>query len=60
MEEYLGASETTMIEFLVDMMLNSRSAPEAIISELEAVLDEDARPFVVRLWRFFLSAIARI
>ena len=38
----------------VDDPLPQRCAPSELLTELSAVLDEDALPFVVKLWRMLI------
>ena len=34
--------------------LHRRSPPTALLTELAAVLDDDAEPFIVKLWRMLV------
>ena len=53
MKEYLGEEEKTLTEFIL-AKLHRRCAPAELLSELSAVLDEDAQPFCVKLWRMLI------
>jgi RNA-binding protein 25 len=54
--EYLGEEETTLIEFIVAKVRN-RCEPSVLLGELEAVLEEDAEQFVVKLWRMLIFSV---
>ena len=53
MREYLGEEEQTLTDFILTK-LHKRCAPSELLTELSAVLDEDALPFVVKLWRMLI------
>lgn len=48
--EYLGEAEETMVEFVLSK-LGARTAAAELVEELEPVLDDDAKTFVVGVWR---------
>ncbi|TMW55613.1 hypothetical protein Poli38472_010495 [Pythium oligandrum] len=48
--EYLGEEDKTMIDFLLKQ-LRAHALPQAILKELQAVLDDEAEVFVKLLWR---------
>ena len=56
--EYLGEEETTLIDFVVTK-LKSRCSPKDLLEELEAVLDNDAETFVIRLWEILIVNILK-
>ena len=56
--EYLGEEEATLTEFIVGK-LNTRCSPTDLLVELEAVLDEDAEPFVLKLWRLLIFSVLK-
>jgi hypothetical protein len=53
MKEYLGEEEQTLTDFIL-AKLHRRCRPAELLSELAAVLDEDAQPFCVKLWRMLI------
>ena len=57
MKEYLGEEERTLTEFIL-AKLHRRCAPGELLTELAAVLDEDAQPFCVKLWRMLIYSAA--
>ena len=56
--EYLGEEEVTLIAFIV-AKLSSHCDPKELFGELEAVLDEDAEPFVIKLWRMLIFSVLK-
>ena len=56
MVEYLGQEEKTLVDFIV-AKIHNRCAPTELLKELDAVLDEDAEQFVVKLWRMLIFSI---
>ena len=53
MIEYLGEEEETLGTF-IDSKLRARCDPNDLLAELTVVLDEDAEPFMVKLWRMLI------
>ncbi|EOD15346.1 hypothetical protein EMIHUDRAFT_211507 [Emiliania huxleyi CCMP1516] len=58
MEEYLGEDEPTLVNFVLDK-LAARTAAAEVEAEVAKVLDEEAEPFTVKLWRMLLFEIKR-
>lgn len=56
--EYLGEEEETLISFILNK-LTHRCIPGELLTELSAVLDEDAEQFVVKLWRMLIFLILK-
>ena len=56
--EYLGEEEETLINFIVSK-LSAHCNPLELFGELEAVLDEDADQFVIKLWRMLIFSILK-
>jgi len=56
--EYLGEEEQTLINFITTK-LNGRCKPKELLSELEAVLDDDAEQFVIKLWRMLIFSVLK-
>ena len=54
--EYLGGDEPALVEHLLGR-LRQRVGAEALEAEVARVLDADARPFVVKLWRLLLFEV---
>ena len=54
--EFLGEEEETLIAFILGKM-KRRCHPNEILEEVEQVLDDDAQPFVIKLWRMLLYNI---
>ncbi|GAA5873784.1 hypothetical protein JCM8547_005946 [Rhodosporidiobolus lusitaniae] len=48
--KYLGSEEPEMLS-VVEEYLRDQKGPQELLDELEAVLDEDATDFVVKVWR---------
>ena len=53
MVEYLGESEDALTQFVLSK-LRARCAPGDLLAELLPVLDDDAEPFVLKLWRMLI------
>ena len=53
MKEYLGEDEPALVEHICTKLRN-RTAAAAVEDELSKVLDDEARVFVVKLWRMLL------
>lgn len=53
MVEYLGEEEKTLISFII-AKLHSRASPDELLSELLPVLDDDAEPFMLKMWRMLI------
>ncbi|KAF2805540.1 uncharacterized protein BDZ99DRAFT_107062 [Mytilinidion resinicola] len=51
--DYLGVQEQEMIDFIGNHLKN-RGKPEDLVSEFEALLDDDAEQFVMKLWRMLI------
>ena len=50
MEEYLGAPEVSLVDFVL-RKLKARAGPEEIVEELEPVLDDDAQELATELYK---------
>ena len=51
--ELLGEEEPSLVEFVVEKAAEHLSA-SAMVEELEPVLDTEAEPFVIKLWRMLI------
>jgi len=51
--ELLGEEEPSLVEFVVEKVGEHLSAKD-MVSELEPVLDNEAEPFVIKLWRMLI------
>lgn len=51
--EYLGEEVADMIDFVVDH-IRQRSTQDALLDEMKGVLEDDAEPFVLVLWRMLI------
>eukprot|EP00592_Proboscia_alata_P026963 CAMPEP_0194444578 /NCGR_PEP_ID=MMETSP0176-20130528/127357_1 /TAXON_ID=216777 /ORGANISM="Proboscia alata, Strain PI-D3" /LENGTH=896 /DNA_ID=CAMNT_0039270993 /DNA_START=177 /DNA_END=2868 /DNA_ORIENTATION=+ len=49
--DYIGEEEDTMIDFVLDQILDKRCTPAEILEEVGVVLDDDAETFVLELWK---------
>lgn len=56
--EYLGEAEETLIQFVVGKLC-AHVTPQALIDELQLVLDEDTVDFVMKLWRSLIYETLR-
>lgn len=56
--EYLGEEEATLTDFIITK-LKSRCPPNELLTELAAVLDEDAETFVIKLWRMLIFSMLK-
>lgn len=59
MVEYLGEEEDTLTDFILTK-LKARAPPQDTLVELQAVLDEDADVFVVKLWRMLIFSSLKV
>jgi RNA-binding protein 25 len=57
-KEYLGEEETVLINFIVTKLSNP-CVPDDLLTELTPVLDVDAEPFVLKLWRMFVFSVLK-
>ncbi|KAF2091747.1 hypothetical protein K490DRAFT_32516 [Saccharata proteae CBS 121410] len=51
--EYLGVQEQMLVE-LIEGYVRERKTPEALVTELEEALDEEAEALVKKLWRMII------
>ena len=51
--ELLGEAEPSLVEF-VTAQTSAHCAPDALLTELQDVLDDEAEAFVVKLWRLII------
>lgn len=58
MIEYLGEEETVLINFIVTK-LSKKCNPEELLTELTPVLDVDAEPFVMKMWRMLVFSVLK-
>eukprot|EP00397_Hematodinium_sp_SG-2012_P041998 GEMP01046372.1.p1 GENE.GEMP01046372.1~~GEMP01046372.1.p1 ORF type:complete len:346 (+),score=99.21 GEMP01046372.1:264-1301(+) len=61
--EYLGAEETTMIEFIIEKVESASrggDGPDTILTELESFIDEEAEQFVLKMWRMIIFENLRV
>jgi RNA-binding protein 25 len=57
--EYLGESDTTLIEFIMTK-IRMGSKPDDLLEELTVVLDSETENFVTKLWRMLIFQCLRI
>ena len=53
MIEFLGEEELDMVNFISDELM-SQVTPEALLSELTTVFDDDTEDFVIKLWKMLI------
>jgi len=58
MVEFLGEDEPTLVNYVIGKM-QARASPQEIEEELSKVLDDEAGPFMLKLWRMLLFEILR-
>ncbi|KAL7268134.1 hypothetical protein RUND412_009254 [Rhizina undulata] len=51
--EYLGVQDQELVTFVLEH-IRKRGEPEGLLGELEMTLDEDAEPFVRKVWRMVI------
>jgi len=51
--EYIGEDEPTLSEFICKKVM-ANSQPDAILSDISMVLDDEAEVFVVKMWRLLI------
>ena len=51
-------SQAALVDFMIGQ-LSSRCAPADLVAELAPVLDDEAEPFVFKLWRALLFEVAK-
>jgi RNA-binding protein 25 len=56
--DLLGEEEESLIKF-VCTKLNGHTPPAELVDNLAHLVDEEALPFVIKLWRMLLFEIAR-
>ncbi|KAJ7558136.1 hypothetical protein O6H91_04G025800 [Diphasiastrum complanatum] len=57
--DFLGEEETTLVDFIVKNTQNHVTA-QIMFESLEAILDDEAEMFVLKLWRMLIFEIRRI
>lgn len=57
-QENLGESVPSLVEFVIGK-LQLHYSPEELVSDLVAVLDEDAEIFVSKCWRMLIYEMIR-
>lgn len=56
--ELLGEEEPSLVEFVVEKTAEHLPAA-AMVEELEPVLDTEAEPFVIKLWRMLIYEVLK-
>lgn len=56
--ELLGEPEPALVDFIADK-LERKSAARALVADLDAVLDIESLPFVLKLWRLLIFEILK-
>lgn len=51
--EFIGEPEPTLVDFVCSKVQN-RTAATTILADVEAVLDEEAEMFVMKMWRLII------
>jgi len=51
--DYLGEEEPMLIKYVLEM-LGEHAEASAVVAKLEAVLEEEAETFVIKLWRYLI------
>lgn len=51
----LGEDEPSLVELIGDKLLKARPTSGALIKDLESMLEDEAKPFVLELWRELLK-----
>lgn len=54
--DYIGEEEPSLLDFICRKLLG-HCKPEALLREVDQVLDEEAQVFVVKLWRLLIYEI---
>lgn len=54
--EYIGEPEPTLVDFICSKVLVG-SSPQAILDDVQMVLDEEAEVFVVKMWRLLVYEV---
>lgn len=54
--EYIGEPEPTLVDFICSKVL-AGSSPQAILDDVQMVLDEEAEVFVVKMWRLLVYEV---
>ncbi|KAI8068531.1 hypothetical protein BC940DRAFT_332933 [Gongronella butleri] len=57
--ELLGVEDDDLAAFILNA-IKDNTAPKDLVQELEMTLDEDAKPFVMRLWRTLIFETERV
>jgi len=57
--ELLGEAEPSLVDFIVQQT-SAHCAPEALLAELQPVLDEEAEAFCIKLWRLLLFELLKL
>ena len=52
-EEFIGEEEQTLVNFICSKVSNHAPA-KSILADVEAVLDDEAEMFVVKMWRVII------
>jgi len=51
--EYIGDDEPNLAQFVCDKLI-ARTRPDALLTDLVQVLDDEAETFIVKLWRLII------
>ena len=60
-KEYLGVEEEAMIKLVINHLMSSQnSSAESLLAKVEAILDDVAEQFVIKLWQVLLFEYYKI
>lgn len=57
--EYLGEEETTLVDYIVSSTQEHANASE-VLDRLQAILDDEAEMFVLKMWRMLIFEIKKV
>ncbi|KAJ4454067.1 putative RNA-binding protein 25 [Paratrimastix pyriformis] len=58
-KEFLGEEDLELINFICER-LNAQTSPQSLLEQIAQVLDEEAEPFVLKLWQLLLVLVRRL
>ncbi|XP_022161680.1 RNA-binding protein 25-like [Myzus persicae] len=56
--EYIGEPETTLVDFICSKV-EAGSSPQAIIDDVQMVLDDEAEVFVIKIWKLLVYEVEK-
>lgn len=51
--DYIGDDEPSLVSFICERV-TSHTEPSRLLSDLAVILDDEAEPFVIKLWRLII------